>query len=65
MQQALEILARQNELAALASASTDDVVEARLMVHRVMSRAFARSPALNVAETLRNEMRDLIRSAAA
>jgi hypothetical protein len=66
MQQALEILSRQNELAALARESTDDVVEARFLVHQVMSRAFSagRAPGQDLAEMLRRDMRALIRSAA-
>jgi hypothetical protein len=65
MQQALEILARQSELAALAQASTDDVVEARFLVHQVMSRAFAagRPPGQDIPEALRRDMRALIRGA--
>jgi hypothetical protein len=65
MQQALEILARQSELAALAQASTDDVVEARFLVHQVMSRAFAsgRPTGQDISESLRRDMRALIRGA--
>jgi hypothetical protein len=65
MHQALEILSRQNELTALARESTDDVVEARFLVHQVMSRAFSagRSPGQDVSEMLRRDMRALIRGA--
>jgi hypothetical protein len=65
MHQALEILSRQNELNALARESTDDVVEARFLVHQVMSRAFAvcRPPGQDLSEMLRRDMRALIRGA--
>ena len=66
MQQALEILSRQSELAALANAATDDVVEARFLVHQVMSRAFSttRTASADLSESLRRDMKALIRGAA-
>jgi hypothetical protein len=66
MQQALEILSRQSELAALANASTDDVVEARFLVHQVMSRAFSSTcmAGADLSESLRLDMKALIRGAA-
>ena len=64
---ALAILARQADLVSLARQSTDDVNEAALIVHQVMSRAFQkyRSSSSDLSEALRRDMRAAIERHAA
>ncbi len=60
----MAILQRQNDLTEIAGEATDDVVEARLLVHTVMSRAFNKyqSPSadLVLSDALRRDMRALV-----
>ena len=60
----MQILARQGDLAELAGQWTDDVIEARYLVHRVLSRAFQKyqSPSadLVLSDALRRDLRALL-----
>lgn len=63
----MAILARQSDLTALAGECTEDAVEARYLVHQVLSRAFQkyRSPSadLVLSDALRRDMRALVAQA--
>jgi hypothetical protein len=60
----MAILQRQNDLTEIAGEATDDVIEARLLVHTVMSRAFNKyqypSADLVLSDALRRDMRALV-----
>jgi hypothetical protein len=63
----MAILERQGDLAAMARQCTDDVIEARYLVHKVLSRAFQKyqSPSadLVLSDALRRDMRALVAQA--
>ena len=63
----MAILARQSDLAEIAGQSTDDVIEARYLVHKVLSRAFQKyafpSADLVLSDALRRDMRALVAQA--
>jgi hypothetical protein len=63
-QPVLDILSHQGELAAIAGECTEDVNEARLLVHKVMSRAFAKYSSVSpeLPEALRRDLRALARA---
>lgn len=65
-QPTLEILARQRDLVAIARQATNDVNEAGLLVHRVLSEAFVkyRHDKPDLTEALRSDMRAVLRQAA-
>jgi hypothetical protein len=65
-QPTLEILAHQRDLVAIARQATNDVNEAGLLVHRVLSEAFVkyRHDKLDLTEALRSDMRAILRRAA-
>jgi hypothetical protein len=57
----MQILARQGDLAEMAGRCTDDVIEARYLVHAVLSRAFQKykSPSADLSDALRRDLRIL------
>jgi len=63
----MAILARQSDLAEIAGQWTDDVIEARFLVHTVLSRAFQKyqfpSADLVLSDALRRDMRALVSQA--
>jgi len=63
----MQILARQSDLAEMAGACTEDVIEARYLVHTVLSRAFQKyqSPStdLSLSDALRRDLRALVAQA--